>query len=391
MTLDATPKAWHLFKTMFDDFRNKFKEITGIQEQTISTVDHVYASMPVRLIDSHNILREMGCVKVIIWDNIFPNLRKWESELVLDYGIFDAKNPEYFLYAPDKIYGLAPVLSPNFEKQKKELSVCLDMLLNVPKHKKGLLKNKYLNRFEDIANIYRKILSHKHQDSTQFYKDLVIEIYNFLGFYQLSEFYSSSAEGLLSTNIIDKYLPWLIEETQDEPAGLINIINHSSLFEKSYFRHTESGETIDRLETVDRLREVIELLKTKKLIPCKEIMYWLFAISGIQHFGRDFNFFAKLGDYFATDLKIANNFSELQLTSGKDDGAFYIQYEKDNVHQLIFLNNKWKALKYPIPRKNTDISTIPSIYFHIGNNFFELYNWYQKTKKLFYVKMGEIL
>lgn len=376
---------------MFEDFKNKFKEITGIREQTLSTVDHVYASMPVRLIDSHSILCEMSNVKVIIWDDIFPNSRKWESELVLDCGILAVKNPDCFLYAPDKMYGLSSVLNPKFEKQKKELEMCLDMVLNIPKHKKNSLKNIYLKRFEDIVSIYRKALSRQHQNSTQFYKDLVIEMYSFLGFHQLAKFYSISAEGLLSTNIIDKYLPWLIEKTQNESFGLINLINHSSLFKKPYFRYVTGGETIDELKTADQLYNIIKLLEAKVLMPCKEIMYWLFAISSIQHFGRDFDFFSKLSDYFTNHLKITNKFLQLQLTFGKNDGAFYIQYEKDNAYQLTFLHNKWKAKKYPIPRKNTDISTIPSIYFHIGNQFSELYNQYRKTKTFFYVKMGEIL
>lgn len=376
---------------MFKDFKNKFKEITGIKEQTLSTVDHVYASMPVRLIDSHTILFEMSDVKIIIWDDIFPNLRKWESELVLDCGILSTKNPDYFLYAPDKMYGLSPALDPKFEKQKKELEVCLGMVLNPPKYKKDLLKSIYLNRFEEIASIYRKALSRRHQNSTQFYKELVIEIYNFLGFHELAKFYSNYAEGLISTNIIDKYLPWLLEKTQNEPFGLIKLISHFSLFEKPYFRYVTGGETINELKTADQLYNVIELLKTKKLMPCKEIMYWLFAISGIKHFGRDFGFFDKLDDYFATHLKITDKFSQLQLTSGKDDGTFYVQYKNDNAYQLTSLYNKWKARKYSMPRKNTDISTIPSVYFHIGNRFFELYNQYRKTKKISYVKMGEIL
>jgi hypothetical protein len=379
------------FKMIFESFKNKFREITGIKEQILSTVDHVYASMPVRLIDSHSILCGMNDVKVIIWDDIFPNLRKWESELVLDCGILATKNPDYFLYAPNKMYGLSPALNPNFGKQKKELEVCLNIVLNLPKYKKDSLKDMYLNRFEDIVSVYRNTLYRRHQNSTQFYKDLVIEMYRFLEFHQLAEFYLSSAEGLISTNIIDKYLSWLIEKTQNESFGLINLINHSSLFEKPYFRYVDSGETINELKTADQLYNIIELLKTKKLMPCKEIMYWLFAISNIKHFGRDFGFFDKLGDYFATHLKIANEFSQLQLTSGKDDGAFYIQYENDDAYQLTFLHNKWKARKYPIPRKNTDISTIPSIYFHIGNRFSELYNQYRKTKEISYVKMGEIL
>jgi len=376
---------------MFPDFNKKFREITGIQEQTISTVDHVYASMPIRLIDSHHILHKMGRVKIIIWDDIYPSLKKYRSELILDCGILAAKKEDYFLFDPNEIYGTSQVIKPKFNEQKKALEKCLNLVLNVPSYKKKLLKEKYLSRFENLIEIYLKVLSKYQYSSSVFYKNLVIEIYNFLGFEHLAEFYKNSAESLMSTNIINEYLPWLVEKTQNEPFGLKNLISKSMLFKKPYFRYVNSSDIISEFETLKQSRSIIELLRENKLLPSKEIMYWLFAISGIKHFGRDFGFFSKLSEYFSSILKIKNNFSDLQLTIDKNDGAFYIQFERDNSYQLNFFKGKWKARRCSIPRKNTDISTIPSIYLHIGNRFKEIYEEYKKTKRVFYTKMGEIL
>jgi|SRR3989344_2016768 len=376
---------------MFTDFKKKFRKITGIKEQTLSTVDHVYASMPIRLIDSHHILCKMDDVKIIIWDDMYPNLKKCRSEFILDCGVLATKRADYFIFPPNTIYGTSQVIEPKFKKQRKELETCLDLVLNLPAYKKKLLKDKYMARFENLVELYQKILSRYQYNSSVFYKNLVIEIYNFLGFNHLAEFYKNSAEGLMSTNVINEYLHWLLEETQSEPFGLRSLISNSALFKRPYFRYVNSSDTINELETLWQLQNVIELLRREKLLPCKEIMYWLFAISGIKHFGRDFAFFDKLSKYFSSTLKIKNNFSDLQLTVGKDDGVFYIQYERDNSHQLIFFQGKWKAKRYPIPRKSADISTIPSVYLHIGNRFREVYEEYKKTKKVSYIKMGEIL
>jgi len=376
---------------MLTNFNKKFREITGIKEQTISTVDHVYASMPIRLIDSHHILYKMDDVKIIIWDDIYPNLKKCRSELILDCGILATKREEYFLFPPNAIYGTSQVIEPKFKEQSKELETCLNLVLNLPSYKKKLLKEEYLSRFENLIEIYQRILSQYQYNSSVFYKNLVIEIYNFLGFQYLAEFYKNSAESLMSTNVINKYLPWLLEETQSESFGLRNLISKSALFKQPYFRYVNSSDTINELETSQQFKSVVELLRSGELLPCKEIMYWLFAISGIKHFGRDFEFFNKLSEYFSSTLKIKNNFSDLQITAGKDDGAFYIQYERDNSYQLIFLQEKWKAKRYPIPRKSADISTIPSVYLHIGNRFREIYEEYKKTKKVSHIKMGEIL
>jgi len=376
---------------MLTNFRKKFREITGIKEQTISTVDHVYASMPIRLIDSHHILYKMDDVKIIIWDDIYPNLKKYRSELTLDCGVLATKRADYFLFSPNMIYGTSQIIEPKFKEQRKELETCLDLVLNLPAYKKKILKDKYMARFENLIEIYQRILSQYQYNSSVFYKNLVIEIYNFLGFQYLAEFYRNSAESLMSINIINEYLPWLLEETQSELFGLKSLISNSALFKRPYFRYVNSGDTINELETLQQLQNVIELLRREKLLPCKEIMYWLFAISGIKHFGRDFGFFNKLSKYFSSTLKIKNNFSDLQLTLDKNDGAFYIQFERDNSYQLTFFQGKCKARRYSIPRKNTDISTISSIYLHIGNRFKEIYEEYKKTKRVLYIKMGEIL
>ncbi|TSC94251.1 MAG: hypothetical protein CEN87_546 [Parcubacteria group bacterium Licking1014_1] len=376
---------------MIKDYRNKFKEITGIAEQTVSTVDHVYASMPVRLIDSHHILHKMGNVKVLIWDDIYPKLKRYKSELVVDCGILSANRQEYFLFPPEKIYGLSHVLSPEFDKQMEDLKICLDLILNLPKYEKHLLTEKYLERFKIIVDLYRKVLSQNPKNSPLFYKNLVIEIYNFLGFNNIAEFYRNSAESFMSTGIIDKFLPWLIEDTKNESFGLKYLINNSPLFPPPYFRYINDNKAFDRLKTQNEINEANNLLKMGKLLPSKEVMYWLFAMSGLKHFGRDFGFLNKLEEYFISELNIKNKFSELQLTSEKDDGTFYIQYEKDVSYRMVCLNNKIKARKCPISRKSTDVSTIPSIYLHIGNRFKKLYEKYIESKNIYYIKMGEIL
>ena len=371
------------------DYINKFREITGINEQILSTVDHVYASIPIRLIDSHHILYKMRGVKILIWDDIYPKIKKYQSELIIDSGIFAANKPEYFLFPQDMIYGLSQVAIPNLDKQKRELENCLNLTLKNSKDKKPSLIQTYLKRFDDILSLYRKVFS-KEKNSSNFYKNLVVEIYKFLGFKEVADFYNNSAQSFMSSGIIDKYLPWLLEETKNEVFGLKYLVKNSSLFPSPHFRYVNNYKGVDFFKTDGDMEEIIRLFKNGKLLPSKEVMYWVFAISEIKHFGMDFGFFSKLEEYFKSKLGIENRFSEQQLTAGKDDGVFYIQFEKDTSYRLVYMNDKVKAQRFPIPKKSTDISTIPSIYLHIGNKFKEFYEKYNKSGEIFYIKMGEI-
>jgi hypothetical protein len=76
-------------------FNNKYKNLlidtTNIHSDSISTVDHIYASPPLRLIDSHSKLRELKNTQIVIWDIIIPFEKKHRYELMLDSGLFYQK------------------------------------------------------------------------------------------------------------------------------------------------------------------------------------------------------------------------------------------------------------------------------------------------------------
>ena len=371
-------------------FKEKFKEITGIQESTISTVDHVYASIPIRLIDSHHRLMQLGDVKVIIWDSIYPKIKKSRTDLVLDSGIFVPNNTKYFIFPTNQLQGKSLVLKPDLDGHLNELGDCMDLVLNYPKYKKATLKKTYLDRFQTLMGIYSKIINENPGiSSSEFYKKLVVEIYKFLGFADVAEFYNTYSQSFMQTAIIKEFVPWLIENSKNTPFGLDNLINNSSLIAPPYFTYTNNLKTINQFNPSQAI-EIIESLREGILLPCKEIIYWVLSLSGIKHFGRDFNFFAQLEEFYKTKYNIETGFSKLQLTQGKNDGSFYIQFEQDISCRLVSINNKIKAKKSPIPQKGADVSTIPSVYMHIGNRFKEIYEDFIKSKNTRFIKMGEI-
>jgi len=216
-----------------------------------------------------------------------------------------------------------------------------------------------------------------------------VEIYKFLGFADVAEFYNTYSQSFMQTAIIKEFVPWLIENSKNTPFGLDNLINNSSLIAPPYFTYTNNLKTINQFNPSQAI-EIIESLREGILLPCKEIIYWVLSLSGIKHFGRDFNFFAQLEEFYKIKYNIETGFSKLQLTQGKNDGSFYIQFDQDISCRLVSINNKIKAKKSPIPQKGADVSTIPSVYMHIGNRFKEIYEDFIKSKNTRFIKMGEI-
>lgn len=267
-------------------------------------MDHVYASIPIRLIDSHHRLMQLGDVKVIIWDNIYPKIKKSRTDLILDSGIFAPNDHKYFIFPENQLQGKSFPLKPDFNGQLNELENFLDLFLNYPKHEKIAFKKKYLDRFQALVEIYSKIINENPTiNSSEFYKKLVIETYKFLGFTDVAEFYGRYAQSLMQSDIIKKFVPWLIEHSQNTSFGLDNLINNSSLIAPPYFTYADNSKTISEFNLTQAI-EIIELLREGILLPCKEIIYWVFALSGIQHFGREFNFFTQLEEFYKTKYNI---------------------------------------------------------------------------------------
>lgn len=85
-------------------YRDLFRKATGIEDDIVSTIDHVFGSPPLRIIDSHQKLMEMGNSTILLWDITKPNIHKYRADLVLDLGLYTSRNSNFYLYSSKDFY-----------------------------------------------------------------------------------------------------------------------------------------------------------------------------------------------------------------------------------------------------------------------------------------------
>jgi hypothetical protein len=368
--------------------KDQFIKMTGIKESSISTIDHVYSSPPIRLIDSHNRLMKMKDVRVFVWDTVYPNLKRFRNELQLDTGLLSLRKKEYFVFPLDDIYALSNVLLPDYESQKRALSTILDLCVNA-KDKKDIISI-YLNRYDQLIEIYKN--SYRVDlSSTLFYKSLIKNIYEYLRFKELSVFIDKQLEGLMDSNILNVYIPWLIEKSKNEIFGLPYLVRNSNLFKKNLFRIVPPSKKTGFVEGINNLELVVNGLASRELIPSKEVFYWAIALCNINHFGQDFCFFERLSS-FLKSRGINNNIAVLQLTKDKNDGNYFVQFKEDESRKLVKRpRNGFKAIKDAHLAKSSRISNITSIYLTVGNKIKDFYSKYLLDSKTNFVDMLKII
>jgi len=159
----------------YNFFRDKFYEFTNKTFDIISTIDHPYASPPVRLIDGHNklkILNSNGLKPLIyIWDVNFPNKNNYRYELSFDVGILSSRDKKFFIFSDNVIYPLQkPELINFFEFEKKFQSV-LERLHDLPRRLRTERDKKFVGNLEKIIDIYTDVIK-KSSNGTYCYQNV---------------------------------------------------------------------------------------------------------------------------------------------------------------------------------------------------------------------------
>lgn len=361
-------------------YRDLFKETTGIKDDVVSTVDHVFGSPPLRIIDSHQRLMKMGSSTILLWDITQPNIHKYRADLVLDLGFYTSKNPDFFLYSSKDFYHKSRLLEPDFVSQIKLLDQVLNSdFLKLNKGQRSIYKERALH----LIKIYSDNLK-KHSEIPQFYKSLLVDLYDLLGFSELAEYIKKKMVPLSESRIIDKFLPKLIIETKGDVFGFPNIIANTNYLNEPYFRNI-SNKKIDfdvnnKEEIIKNVNKIADLLKNGDLLPKNQIYFWAWSLCEIKHFGNDYSILANLENVLKS-MDVVNVASTLQLTQPKQDGLNFIQLE--NIHSYS-LGNSWSEItKFNmINTKSSRVTNICTVYLHLGKEGFQKY-WqeYQKIGK----------
>jgi hypothetical protein len=351
-------------------FKEKFYEFTGKTFDIVSTIDHPYASPPVRLVDGHNKLKKLnrqGLKPLIcVWDVNYPNINRYRYELIFDSGIFNNKEEDFFIFSEKFLYPLQRPKSINFSEVKKRIRLIIRRLNNLPKESKEIKEKIFIKNFETIINIYTKTIEVSN-NGTNFYQNLLEKIYNLIELPDLSNFIENSFQPYFGSPIIKEWIPYCIQITKNEPCGFLNLLDEG-LFKMPYFRQANIGNEkglFDAVYVKKNIDEVLELIRNGKLIPSYEIFFWTLFLADVKHFGNDYGFFNKL-DKIATQrgFKFSKN---IQLTEHNKDSENIIQFEKDRTFNC-FLQNGNYAIRKNNPTKNSRTSSLPALYCHLGEN-----------------------
>lgn len=370
-----------------ENFNNLFKETTEIQSGTLSTVDHIYGSIPLRLIDSHTRLQNnFSDVCILLWDITKPLILKYKSELILDAGIYSSRNSQFHLYPLNSYYCQSHHLHPNFKKLKENTSYVLErMEYSSPE------EEKYMSRLENLISTYQRCLEIT-STSLEFYLQLLPSLYSLVALDDLSEFISKRMISLYKSKILSAFIPRLIQRTVGEPYGYLSLLTKHKFFKPPYFHSLEP----DKYSTLlgeeswcsENIKTIINLLEERKIIPSSQIILWGFALARLKHYGNDYEFFKKLSTLLA-NMGYESDLEGLQLTEHKKDGQDFAKFSNYLSYQLKELGHGIKMAR--IDAKLSRINNLSNAYLHQGNHLYDLFRNYLITGISQPIKMGVII
>lgn len=375
--------------------KRKFYEFTNKTFDLVSTIDHPYTSPPVRLIDGHNklkILNNSGLKPLIcIWDVNFPNINNYRHELIFDNGILGSRDKNFFIFSDELLYPLQKPKLIDFFEFKKRTQLVLERLSDLSKELKIERDKKFIENFEKITNVYIKTIKNSI-DGTRFYQNLLNEIYVLIGLSDLAIFITDSFQPYFGSSIIQNWIPYCIQETENKPYGFLNLLD-VGLFKKPYFRTTvlnNKEELSDPIYIKRNIGKILEQTTDKILIPSYEIFFWTLFLADIKHFGNDYGFFSKF-----KNIAIQYGFQppqEIQITEHNEDSQNIIQFERDKSFNC-FLKNGDYVIQKNNPVKNSRISSLPALYCHLGENLGKVIKniFENKIKYPQIIKMGKYL
>lgn len=371
-------------------YKKIFFDTMGELPDVISSVDHVFSSFPLRIVDSHYKLSKYDKVMVLLWDLTIPNIKKYRSELCIDSGIFSSREKKYQLFQENTYYFNSNVFTPDFNSIKQNsLKVLNDYLLI----RNSKLLETFLKRISELETLYLNNIDIK--SAPRFYIKNLTEIYKYLG---LNEQYNLIKESMMSvfeSNMISQFIPRIFENTYREEYGFMNLLLKTDLFKPPYFRKLslDSEEKINfsqKEDIISNFSQILSLLELKKIAPSNQVFFWAWSLVGLKHFGNDFNFINEI-EKVLDNIGISNNISALQITEPKKDGVGFIEF--DNVLSYSPVLSGQPKCKFMLSKtKVSRVSNFVDIYVHIGKDSFIKY-WKDflvdgSVKK---IKMGEIL
>lgn len=369
-------------------YKGVYVETMNQNTDVISSVDHVFSSLPLRLFQSHEMLSKLENPTVLLWDLTIPNIKKYRSELCIDTGIFSSREAKYMLYEPDKYYFSSKVLNPDFKSLKENsLKVLKEYLLIRDLE----VQSKILNRIEVLQRLFP--VCHL-ENASQYFIELLKNIYLSLDLTSQYELIKKTMISVYHSNMINNFITQILKLTDGEIFGYKNLLQNTELFKPPYFRKLKVNLQTDidfssKNDIINKFDEVIMLLERKEIAPSNQGFFWAWSLAGIKHFGNDFGFLKEIEESFKS-LGITNEIAKLQITEPKKDGQGFIEFENVLSYSPVLSSNV--KIKFALSKtKPSRVSNFNDIYLHIGKeNFKNYWTEFITNGSIQKVRMGEI-
>jgi hypothetical protein len=349
-----------------DRYKKLYTDLTHGAD-TISTVDHIFASPPTRLVDSHAKAMQYNA-DIIIIDSNKPEINKYKCDLIVDSGIYSSNNSDYYIYDTKKRYFENTTHIPRFDLQLTNLRKTLESLQFYTEAE----INAYTNRFEDIINIYSNLLN-LHNNPYEFYVNLMAALYRHLHLNNHASYFMNRSCSLSNSPITTQLIPEMIKITQNTKYSLQSLIENDIIKNPCYISPYSNKSKSD-------IKDIADQLINKCIVPNYELVLWATSLCGVKHFGNDLGFHTKFSS-FLEEIGIENNIASLQLSEHKKDGGNFVEFNDVFVKSI----NKSGTHLQSSNIKQTRVDNLCSLYCHVGSeieNYWKIYNIDKVTTKL---------
>jgi len=343
--------------------------------EIISTIDHVFTSPPIRLLDGHMklcALNKKNPVGILVYDINNPNDLYYRNERGIDMGIVSPNTEDLWFFRDIAPFAAQSPRYPELELYTEHLSSVLLGMSHIPKKQRENLAQTAGARLEEVLGVFRS--SADILVSWSWYVKNLSSFYQMLGNKELSDFINENAVSYFESDLISLCLPLCIEKTLGTKFDFRSF-SDAGIFPKVLFKSCGKEKIPTEIEEGKDIFTIMGLLRKKEILPAtSDILTWMLCCANISHFGNDHGFISKGIDsgLFSSCVK------ELQLTEHNQDCQTFITYSSQVSHTIEKIKNGYKY-KAPKQVKLNRLSNFTSMLIMLGSE--KIQQAFQKFSK----------
>lgn len=354
----------------------EFRNVTGLDSKVISTIDHPYVSPPIRLIDSHRILNGIHKympVTILNWNVSHPNARTYRYDLQVDL-LFIGRSKKLFMFSDGIPFALqkpSAIGISDYDNVFKRILGALYDSSKISEQQRAYFVDNYETLRSSVLCEFMEEDGIKPE-----YTKLSLEAFNrLLGRREIAEFIKNRYLYYSTSTLMTSWIPYCMENIRGK--RFVVTVKRAGVFGRKMLRNVDCGYSDKLLNDESffeaHLLEIAGWIRNGSIIPSIELLYWSMEYAGIKHFGNDYGFFERYGEYLKERL-------HNQLTAMGDDGVNLLLLDKDYGVSLEPVGGRLISKNISSSVKSTRINSIFAFYILLGKGMKSLIE--HESKKL---------